>query len=166
MTDDAVAEREISVQDGPQPVSRKPPWPIVLIAVFQFVKAGYLLYLSVIFWNAYSAWVAAGRPETPFLKSFLDNPFIVLFPVLAIGFVVLGFGLFQLRRWARQWLLWNTVICWADGGFSFSGLFFGDTVVIRHWHMHTVICVFLLDLFVFCCLAFYPDITKTVSDSD
>jgi hypothetical protein len=150
--------------------TRSVPFPIVLIAVFQFVKAGFLLYLFLQFWRGYSGWDASGRPDSPFLRGFLDTPFIILFPVLSVVFVVVGWGLLNLRAWARKFLI-GTIICiWIGSRYgnhlSLDALFFSNSVNLRHERLEIWIGVFLLDFFVFCSLVFYPDIAKTFGEKE
>jgi hypothetical protein len=75
---------------GAQRPTRSVPYPIILIAIFQFFKAGFLLYLFVKFWHGYSGYAASGGPDSPFLQNFLETPFIVLFPALSVVFVVIA----------------------------------------------------------------------------
>jgi hypothetical protein len=161
---DGAFKRETS--DSGQRTTRTASYPIVVIALFQFLKAGFLFYMFLQFWHGFAGWVASGRPgESLFLRSFLDRPFVILFPVLSVAFVVIGWGLLTLRNWARGVLLATIVGTWVGGRYgghlSLDALIFGDNVDLRHAHFGTLICLFFLDLFVFCCLAFYPDIAKT-----
>ena len=146
------------------------PYPIIPIALFQFLKAGFLFYLFLQFWHGYSGWAASGRPDTPFLQNFLDKPFIVLFPALSVVFVAIGWGLLNLKAWARGYLIGAIICTWIGGRFgshlSLDALFFSNGVDLRHQHFQTLVCVFLLDLFVFSILVFYPDIAKTFGEKE
>jgi hypothetical protein len=168
LSEDEAVERETT--GNAQRPRRSVPYPIILIAIFQFFKAGFLLYVFVHFWHGYSAWAASGRPNTPFLQNFLDTPFIVLFPALSIVFVVIGWGLLNLKAWARGFLIGAIICTWIGGRFgnhlSLDALFFSNDVNLRHQHFQTLVCVFLLDLFVFGSLVFYPDIAKTFGEKE
>jgi hypothetical protein len=150
--------------------ARSVPYPVVLIALFQFFKAGFLLYLFLQFCHGYSAWAGSGRPPSPFLQDFLDKPFIILFPALSVVFVVIGWGLLALQDWARKFLIGAIICTWIGGRFgnhlSLDALFFSNGVDLRHQHYQVLICIFLLDLFVFGSLVFYPDIAKTFGEKE
>jgi hypothetical protein len=145
-----------------QRTRRKPPYLVVLIALFQFFKSGFLLYLFLRFWHDYLAWAAAGRPYDSFLP---DSFFMILFPALSVVYVVIGWGLLKLRPWARGFLIGAIICTWIGGRYgshlSLDILFFSNGMNLGHQRLSTIFCVFLLDLFVFCSLVFYPDIAKT-----
>jgi len=90
----------------------------------------------------------------------IENPFLLLFPIFAMGFIIFGWALWNLRNWARETLIYTTLLCWADGGISLNGLFFGKSVIMYEWNKQTLLSVFLIDFFVVCCLAFYPGVAK------
>jgi hypothetical protein len=168
MPDDSAAEQDF-LSKSPHPVSRKPPWPIVFIALFQFFKAGYLLYLSTVFWKTYSLWAAAGRPgNSSFLQIFLNSPFLVLLPAFSIAFIVIGWGLLRLQDWARKILILAIVCTWIGSRHgshpSLDAFLFQNSIDLSHVRFGTTFCVLLLDLLVFCCLVFYPDIAKTFGE--
>jgi hypothetical protein len=159
-------EREITSGNTQRPL-RKVPYPVVLIALFQFFKSGFLLYLFLQFWHAYSAWAAEGRPYD---SAFLDSFFMILFPALSVVYVVIGWGLLKLRPWARGFLIGAIICTWVAGKYgshlSLDVLFFSNGMNLGHQRLATIFCVFLLDLFVFCTLVFYPDIAKTFAEKD
>lgn len=164
MSDDRAAERE-TTGNAQQP-TRFVPYPIILIALFQFFKAGFLLYLFVPFWHDYLGWAASGRPADPLLQDLFDKSFIVLFPALSVVLVVIGFGLLSLKDWARKLLIMAIICTWIRARFSLDALFFSDSVDLRHQHYHVLVCVFLLDFFIFGSLVFYPDIAKTFGEKE
>ena len=164
MSDDQAAERRH--HGNAQRSTRSVPYPIILIALFQFFKAGYLLYLSHHFWHGYSGWAASGRPDGPFLQDLVDEPFIVLFPVLSVVFVVIGCGLLSLKDWARKFLIGAIICTWIRARWSLDALFFSNGVDLRHQHVQVLVCIFLLDFFVFGSLVFYPDIAKTFGEKE
>jgi hypothetical protein len=104
------------------------------------------------------------------LQDFLDKPFIILFPALSVVFVVIGWGLLALHDWARKFLIGAIICTWIGGRFgnhlSLDALFFSNGVDLRHQHYQVLICIFLLDLFVFGSLVFYPDIAKTFGEKE
>ncbi|HEY1581262.1 MAG TPA: hypothetical protein VGF82_29690 [Terracidiphilus sp.] len=170
MSDDSLTEPGSSVSNAQQS-ARKPPYPVILIALFQFFKAGFLGLLFVRFWRGFSGWASSGRQATgPFLQSFLDQPFVILFPVLSVLFVVIGLGLLNRRAWARKFLIGAIICTWIGGRFgshlSLDALFFSNGIDLRQEHLPTIFCAFILDLFVFCTLVFYPDIAKTFGEKE
>jgi hypothetical protein len=162
---------ETAAPDNSQPPTRRPPYPVILIALFQFFKSEFLLYLFLQFWHGYSTWAAAGRPyQSDFLQSFLGRPFIIVFPVASIAFIVIGWGLLRLKAWARGFLIGAILCTWIGGKFgshlSLNALFFSKDVDLGHLGLPTILFVFLIDLFVFCSLVFYPDIAKTFGEKE
>jgi hypothetical protein len=164
LSEDEAVERE-ATGNAQQP-RRSVPFPVILIALFQFFKAGFLLYLFLPFWHDYSGWAASGRPAGPFLQNLFDKSFIVLFPALSVVLVVIGWGLLSLKDWARKLLIVAIICTWIRGRFSLDALFFSNSVDLRHQHYQVLVCVFLLDLFVFGSLVFYPDIAKTFGEKE
>jgi hypothetical protein len=164
LSDDQAAGQETT--GNAQLRTRSVPYPIILIALFQFFKGGFLFYLFFQFWHGYSGWAASGRPASPFLQDFVDKPFIILFPVLSVVFVVIGWGLLALQDWARKLLIVAIICTWIRGRFSLDALFFSNSADLRHQHFQVLVCVFLLDLFVFGSLVFYPDIAKTFGEKE
>lgn len=162
MSDDQGAERETT--GDAQRSRRSVPYPIILIALFQFFKAGFLLYLFLPFWHGYSGWAASGRPAGPSFQNLLDKSFIVLFPALSVVLVVIGWGLLSLKDWARKLLIVAIICTWIRGRFSLDALFFSNSIDLRHQPYQVLVCCFLLDLFVFGSLVFYPDIAKTFGE--
>jgi hypothetical protein len=158
---DPAIEREITSGNTQRPL-RKAPYPVVLIALFQFFKSGFLLYLFLQFCHGYSARAVAGRPYD---SAFLDSIFMILFPALSVVYVVIGWGLLKLRPWARGFLIGAIICTWVGGRYgshlSLDVLFFSNGMNLGQQRLSTIFCVFLLDLFVFCTLVFYPDIAKT-----
>lgn len=165
-----------NASDNPPTRTRRPPYPVILIALFQFFKGGFLLYVFARFWHGYLGWAASGRPyESGFLEDLLNRPFMILLPVLSVVFVVIGFGLLSLREWARAFLIGAIICTWFGATrfgsdfilrFSLDALFFTDGVDSHHQHLAIIACVFLLDLFVFGSLVFYPDIAKTFGEKE
>src|ERR1700751_2652154 len=102
-----------SASNDPAMRARRPPYPVVLIAFFQFFKAGFLLYVFGRFWHGYLGWAASGRPyDSDFLQNFLDRPFMILLPVLSVVFSATGLGLLNLRAWARGLLIGAVIRTW------------------------------------------------------
>jgi hypothetical protein len=131
------------------------------VALFQFFKAGFLFLIFWRAWEAHQSWVALGNSAgDPFVKQLIENPFLLLFPVFAIGFIIIGGGLWNLRDWARETLIYAALLCWANGGISTNGLFFGKSAMMFEWSKGTLLSVFLIDFFVVGCLAYYPGVAK------
>jgi len=141
--------------------------PVTLVALFQFFKAG---FLSLIFWRAWQAhlsWTAAGQSgDDPFAQKITADPSVLLLPLMAIVFIVFGFGLWFLQDWARRTLVFMILLCWLNGGISFNGLLFGQSVLMNEWNRQALLSVFMVDLLVFCCLVFYPDVKRAFAERD
>jgi hypothetical protein len=146
---------------------KRRPVPITLVALFQFFKAGYLLFIFWEAWMAHLSWTARELPaEDPFVQQLIKDPLFLLLPLVAIGSIAFGWGLWQLQKWARNYLMFLIAFGWAEGGFSFNNYLFGGNLIMPVWQRRTTLCVFLLDLFVFCCLAFYPEVGKAFGERD
>src|ERR1700691_5098724 len=92
--------------DDPVPPRTNRPVPVILVALFQFFKAG---FLSLIFWRAWQdhlSWVASGQSgNDPLAQRISEDPSILLLPLMAIVFIVFGLGLWTLQNWARRTLV-------------------------------------------------------------
>jgi hypothetical protein len=85
---------------------------------------------------------------------------------MTIVFIVFGWGLWTLQNWARENLIGMILLCWLCGGISFNGFLFGEGIVMDDWSRQTLVCALILDLTVFCCLVFYPDVRKAFGERD
>jgi hypothetical protein len=145
------------------PAAPKRPFPVTLVALVQLAKAGFLLFLALKvcgFGEAFTTQDAGGSSLV----------IVCALMALLIGFALYignnGFGLLRLEKSARRTLMWNIVAGWLLYGVSFNGLLFGESPFIGTWTNRTIISVFLLDTFLYCCLAFYPDVAQAFGEKD
>ena len=88
---------------SPDPVvnqSPKVPFLVVLVALYELAKAGFFGWF---FWEC---WQAQGSGIPPFgdvelHSAVFEAPYFLIFPLLAVFHLVLGFGLSALANWAR-----------------------------------------------------------------
>ncbi|MGD0911974.1 MAG: hypothetical protein ABR928_08765 [Terracidiphilus sp.] len=57
-------------------------------------------------------------------------------------------------------LITAIVNCWMIGTASFNGPLFGGGILPGNWQNRTFICVLLVDLLVYGCLAWYPNVSE------
>jgi len=143
------------------------PGLVTLIALFQFAKAGFLLIVVALIWKfpdmrfgslafwemAYVASNGGGKPG-------------LLTPLVATYTAVIGWGLWNLKRWARSLLMVSsgiTAFLWIRY-FAVNSIFTG-TEVARHirslrpgFEQESVHLLVALDAMLFLCLAFHPDV--------
>jgi hypothetical protein len=77
---------------------RKLPVLVALVALYQLAKTGFFG------WVFLQCWQAQGGQFPPFgdvPNPLFESPYFFLFPLLGLIHVVLSFGLFALRNWAR-----------------------------------------------------------------
>ena len=145
------------------PVAKKPPFPIVLVALVQFIKAGFVLFLGL---EICGFGATFKSPEMTRVGQILLTGLLAIMIGFAFYFARNGVLLLQLERLARRRLMWNILAGWLLYGTSFSGMFFGESPFIASWPNRIVICVLILDSFLYCCLAFYPDVAKAFGDEN
>ncbi|MGA7244072.1 MAG: hypothetical protein WBX19_12860 [Terracidiphilus sp.] len=153
------ATRPAGLQDG----KKRPPVPVFLVALFQFLKAGFLLFLLLKLWGFGAA---LNDPDKTLFGEVIMGGATAILIGGAVYFSLSALGLLRLERSARRKLMWNILAGWLVFGMSFSGIFFGEGPFIGTWQTRTLICAFLLDSFLYCCLAFYPDVAKAFGDKD
>ena len=167
---DPLAPKE---RDTPQLKSR--PGLITLIALFQFSKAGLLLIVIALVleypeiqWGSLPLWglvyIASNGAGRPGLVTLL----------IVVYSVIIGWGLWVLRRWARNILMVTsglTTLRWIRY-LSINAIISG-TESGRHmrtlkpgFEQQSVYLLVLLDALVFCCLAFYPDVAEAFGKKD
>lgn len=143
------------------------PFPVTLIALFQFFRAALVICIvaSIL---AFPDWHLDSRLELKALTYLVaQKPLpsgllsLVILPALGIYFLVVGTALWRLQKWARNLLLTTTgltAFLWMRR-FVFDSIL-GDTTVIDPTARHLVYAVVMLDILIFCCLAFYPDVAE------
>lgn len=147
---------------GNVPKTRKsPPFPIILVALFQFLKAGLLLLFAYVFTDYGAAFKA--KDPTAFGLVMLCGA-MALLGGGALYFARIGIRLLRLERSARRTLMWNILAGWLLFGVSFNGLFFVEGPFIDSWKGRSLICVLVLDVFLYSCLVFYPGVAEAFGE--
>lgn len=142
----------------PQQVDR--PFPVVLIASFQFVKAGFLIGVAAFLWLA---------PDSlPNSIAFSQMLFIAahgrdisgyLIPIFGAYVAYVGYGIYVMLPSARRTLAVSSAITIAV---SLQRLgIFGGTGVIGQLDRETLYILILLDLAIYIYLAFHPEVVRT-----
>jgi|SRR5579863_388494 len=149
------------------PASKR-PLSVTLAALFQFFKGAFLLLIFWNIWKIYPAWATSNGSEGyNSAQRSIGYGFVFILFGIALAFIVLGWGLWSLRKWARDWVIWNTLIRWlGGGGMSLNGPLFKEGIFVDQWRLRTLICVFVLDMFIVCCLTLYPDVRGAFGERD
>ena len=145
------------------PQSLHRPFQLILIASFQFLKAGFLLTVAAI------AWLAPNTlPHTTafsqmfYIAAHGRSPSGVLIPIFGLYVAYVGVGLLRLRRRIRRNLAISSVftIClslWRLG-------VFGESNLTSQFDRQTLYILVLLDLAVYLYLAFHPEVTRSFKE--
>jgi hypothetical protein len=134
------------------------PFQIVLIAAFQFIKAGFLLCAAALILLDPNA----VRDSDTFSQLLViatrgKNLSGILLPALGFYLIYIGFGLLRMRKKTQRNLAISSVIT-ICGSLQRLGVF-GEASLISWFDRETLYILILLDLAVYIYLAFHPDIT-------
>ena len=121
MTIDPLWHQATTRQDAPK---NKVPFPIVLVALFQFIKAGALIFLALALCGFGAVFTSS---DTTTIGLILLSMVLAVILVIAIYLIRSGVLLLKLEKTARRRLMWNIAAGWLIYGTSFSGLLFGQT---------------------------------------
>jgi hypothetical protein len=155
----------------PEPSMRgddsKVPIPVVLIALYQFAKAAYILYAFHTVWVAHKTALATGQTGSDPVSS---NALVFLLPIFALIMIIAGVGLIGLQRWARHMLL-------AGGALALPWLPVLPLRVQSLWsHMvdydslqpylprTVVLTIMVIDVLVYAVLIGYPDVAESFGE--
>jgi hypothetical protein len=143
----------------PEPTKRYVPPAVMLIAVFQFAKAAFLLIVSLMLWVAPEALPhTEGFEQLLYVAAHGRSVSGVLVPVFGCYVAYVGWGLVRLRKRVRRNLAISSAL---TIGLSLQRLgVFGDTDMHGQLDRQTLYILILLDLMVYIYLTFHPDITK------
>jgi hypothetical protein len=135
-----------------------PPFQIVLIAAFQFIKAGFLLCAAgILLFSPESL----GQSDTfsQLLLIAAHGKTLSGYLVPAFGFYLLyiGFSLLRMRKKTQRNLAISSVIT-ICGSLQRLGVF-GESTLTSQFDRQTLYILILLDLAVYIYLAFHPEIT-------
>jgi hypothetical protein len=95
-----------------QPPPTRRPAPLTLIALFQFTKGAFLVFVAALPWIGH----AGGLADIPnlndliFLASHGKDPHGFLLVVLGLYAAAIGLGIWKLRRWARNSLVFTSLL--------------------------------------------------------
>ena len=146
-----------------QKARKTPPYPVVLVALCQFLKAGFLLFLLLKVCDL--GGVFNSNDQTAIGQVMMYGIMAVLVGG-ALYFSNSGYRLLRLEKSARRQLMWNIVAGWLLFGTSMNGILFGQGPFISAWPNRILISVLVLDLFLYCCLAFYPNVAESFGDNN
>ncbi len=145
---------------SPSETSR--PFSVSLVAGFQVFKAGFLLLYFAQSWRILLAFPKPGKIDDISLFRYV---FILSLPVVAIYSLAIGYGLWRMRRWARQALMITIINCWMIGSVSFNGPLLGAGIFMDNWETEALIGALILDLLIYGCLAWYPGVADAFGES-
>jgi hypothetical protein len=143
-------------------IARPRPFPVTLIALFEFSIAAFLLYIFI---GALA--VHAANHASSIHDLILDDPDTMTFimPASIAFHMAVGWGLWALKEWARLARIGLSIVnpwnYWQWGSFYVI-----ECIPKRHPEPRTAYVVIFVDLLILCCLAFYPDIAKTFGCRD
>jgi hypothetical protein len=136
------------------------PTPVILIACFQFLKAGFLLTVAGYLWLA---------PDLlPHSIAFTKMLFIaahgrdasgVLIPVLGCYVAYVGVGIFNMRPTIRRTLAISSAITICLSARRL-GVFGGERTITSQLDRQAVYILILLDLAIYVYLAFHPELVR------
>jgi hypothetical protein len=143
-----------------RPSATDRPYQVVLIACFQFMKAGFLLTVAAFLWIAPNA--------LPNSMAFSHMLFIAahgrdvsgyLIPVIGLYVAYVGCGIYMMRPSVRQTLAISSAITVA---LSLKRLgLFGGPMVLGQLDRETLYILILLDLTIYLYLAFHPETVRS-----
>ncbi len=157
----------LSAQESPW---RQRPTPVTLIALFQFFRAAILLIVASVIWSyPGQRWGPTAFWVLFYIVSNGGGPPGIFAPFLAAYYVVVGYALLKLRKWARNILV-------VTSGFV-------SLMWIRHLLLNEVVkgtsffrqlkpgfeqqCVYgliFVDGMIFLFLAFYPGVAEAFKE--
>jgi hypothetical protein len=140
---------------------------VKLIALFQWAKAGLLSGLAVIAWIRPDEFEALrSSMRLVIYVSARSSPPLFLFPLVAAYLTVVGWGLWSLRKWARNTLMITSgmnVALWARY-FPFN-LAFQDRILDAQ-QKQAVYSLMFIDALVFFYLALYDGVPQAFGEKD
>jgi hypothetical protein len=146
-----------------QPPPPRRPLPLALIVLFQFLKATFLVFVAVLPWTGHESRLAyiPNLRDLIFLASHGKDPNDLALLVLGLYAAAIGYGLWNLRRWARNSLVFTSLtmlVLW------FAHRDFGTALptmpAISRVATQTVYILLLLDFFIFMYLKFHDDTAR------
>jgi hypothetical protein len=148
------------------------PLPVTLIALYEFAKAAYILYVFSAIWRLHQASVALGQVGTDPVQK---DPFFLLLPIFAIVMLIAGFGLWLLQGWARHMFLFGGALAipWLPRWLPWLPMNwkmplgpivnYGD--LDPYLPQAVMMTIFVADVFVYAVLIYYPDVAIAFGQS-
>ncbi len=146
-----------------QPPPPQRPTPLAIIVGFQLLKAVFLVLVAVVSFTGHEGRLAniPDLRDLLFLASHGKDPNSLVLLVLGIYAAVIGRGLWNLRRWARNSLVFTSLlmlVLW------FAHFDFGTALptmpALALVETQTVYILLLLDFFIFMYLKFHHDTAR------
>jgi hypothetical protein len=145
------------------------PGIVALIALFQFSKAAFLILVVALVWQFPDMqWGSLTFWGIVYIASHGGGAPGFMTPLIAAYAAVIGWGLWSMKKWARNLLMITSgfsVVRWAR--YLFLNSVISGTELSKHldslkpgFEQQSVYVLILLDVLVFCCLAFYPDVAE------
>ena len=135
------------------------PIPVVIIAMFQFAKAAFLIVVAAFLWLDPDALPHSDAFSQLFFIAAHGRNLPGLFvPIFGLYFAYIGVGLMRLRKSVRLNLAISSVITICVS-IQRLGLL-GETNMTSQFDHQTLYILILLDLTVYFYLAFHPEITR------
>ena len=151
-------------QENKKEISR--PLPVTLIALYEFVKAAYILYAFSAIWKLHRAPISYGQSD-PVQQS----PFVFLLPIFAAALLIAGIGLWLLKGWARQMFLFGGTLAlpWLPALPMRWKMTYGPIVDYQSLEPFlpraVMLTVLLVDALVYAVLIYYPDVATAFGQS-
>ena len=136
------------------------PFPVVLIATFQFIKAGFLIAVSAFLWLAPNYLPhSAAFTKMLFIAAHGKDVSGYLVPIFGAYVAYVGCGMYMMRPSTRTTLAISSAITVAV---SLGRLgVFGDTTMTDQLDRQALYILILLDLAIYIYLAFHPEIVRS-----
>ncbi len=135
------------------------PLPVIFIACFQFLKAGFLLTVAGFLWLAPDQLPnSAAFSKMLFIAAHGKDLSGVLVPIIGCYVAYVGVGIFRMRPSVRRTLAISSVITIC---LSLRRLgLFGESTVTSRTDRQTLYILILLDLVIYIYLAFHPELVR------
>jgi hypothetical protein len=85
-------------KDEKSPPPKRKSGAVAIIALYQVLKAGFFLYLFQLILSDHEAKAAVGADSQTPMSS---DPYLALLPLVSFLLLLIGWGIWRLRNWAR-----------------------------------------------------------------
>lgn len=144
------------------------PRTVTFIAAIQFTRAAYILIFLATKWLALSShWVDTREAQTLLFIAAHDNARSPILPVAAIYAAVVGWGIWEMKSWARNILMITSgirALMWIRGlAFDATGL---TDHIKNDWGRQTVYLEIGVDILIVLCLLYGPNVKEAFGPKD